>query len=293
MNAQRPTFDAAGMTTITVLHKELGRVVTAMSGLSLTQYRTLLKVGESDEAVRIGDIARALGVGASSATQAVDILEARALVRRTGHYLDGRGTVLHATAEGIALLKHVDVALAEDMAHLWQVPQAGDDDVRYRDAIDAIGTSIEGANRAQQSVWVTSGYITSIVEGFKGASSTLRRTEGSTLGECRLLQCVLDHSGRVRIARVAAELLMASSTITHVIDRADARGWVSRETATDDLRAVDLVITEAGREAWARMRAALDEFGARRLWAQLSPEQAELTYEAARRLAAGLAHDNR
>lgn len=252
----------------------------------MIQYRILLKVREASAPLRIGGIAKALGVTASAATQAVDVLESRALVRRRGSTEDGRGTVVAITAEGIEKVRPVDSALASHVAALWGSTPAEGTGPPYRTAIGAIGTGIEGgADPATVSTLVPSGYITSIEEGLRGASATLRAAEAATFGECRVLQCLRDGGGRRRISEIASLLVLASSTTSHIVDRLMDRGWAVRLDAEGDRRGIDLEITGDGTAALDRMRSALDAYGREHLWRQLSPEQAALTYDAARRLA--------
>ena len=61
----------------------------------------------SDGAVRMRDLAEALRVDRSTATRAADRLVRLGLAERVAASEDGRGVVLEATAEGVALWEHV------------------------------------------------------------------------------------------------------------------------------------------------------------------------------------------
>jgi DNA-binding MarR family transcriptional regulator len=75
-----------------------------------------------------------------------------------------------------------------------------------------------------------------------------------------------------RITELATAQAVAQPTMTVAVQRLEARGLVTRERATDDRRATNVVITDAGREVLAARRAERAAALEARL-AALDPEQ--------------------
>jgi DNA-binding MarR family transcriptional regulator len=67
-----------------------------------------------------------------------------------------------------------------------------------------------------------------------------------------------DGSGRATIGELAERLQLAQSTITGLVDRAQASGLVTREPGRNDGRVVCVVVTDEGRERLAQAIASLD-----------------------------------
>ncbi|MGE9807391.1 MULTISPECIES: MarR family winged helix-turn-helix transcriptional regulator [unclassified Janibacter] len=59
--------------------------------------------------------------------------------------------------------------------------------------------------------------------------------------------------GRSRMAQLADAIVQSRSRVTHTASRLERRGWVRREACADDRRGIELVLTDAGREALLRM----------------------------------------
>ncbi len=75
-----------------------------------------------------------------------------------------------------------------------------------------------------------------------------------------------------RITELATAQAVAQPTMTVAVQRLEARGLVTRARATDDRRATNVVITDAGREVLAARHAARAAALQQRL-ATLAPEQ--------------------
>jgi DNA-binding MarR family transcriptional regulator len=97
-----------------------------------------------------------------------------------------------------------------------------------------------------------------------GSDGELSRTSASVLN-------MLSERPR-RITELAAAQSVAQPTMTVAVQRLEARGFVTRERATDDRRATNVVITDAGRSTLAaRATARAAELEAR--LASLTPAQ--------------------
>ena len=72
--------------------------------------------------------------------------------------------------------------------------------------------------------------------------------EGMTLVQYRAL-VVLSYSGEHRVAELAEQLDVNSSSATRLTDRLARKGLISRVTDPDDRRATLIALTDAGRDA--------------------------------------------
>lgn len=68
------------------------------------------------------------------------------------------------------------------------------------------------------------------------------------LTEYELLSMLSESPGqRMRMSRLADDIVQSRSRVTHTASRLEKRGWVERCRATDDGRGVEIVLTDAGR----------------------------------------------
>ncbi len=67
---------------------------------------------------------------------------------------------------------------------------------------------------------------------------------------------ILFHQGSLTVSAIGERVLLTSGSVTTAVDRAEAEGWVRRESNEKDRRSVRVVLTEAGKkrieEAYAR-----------------------------------------
>ncbi len=105
-----------------------------------------------------------------------------------------------------------------------------------------------------------------LAEGIARLRRALRRgarvaDPGNTLAvaQLELLSAVVEHPG-TRPGQLARLLNMRPNTVTTIVNALSARGMLDRVAAADDKRAVELTVTEAGREAvlsWQATNAAV------------------------------------
>jgi DNA-binding MarR family transcriptional regulator len=105
-----------------------------------------------------------------------------------------------------------------------------------------------------------------LAEGIARLRRALRRgaraaDPGNTLAvaQLELLSAVVEHPG-ARPGHLARLLNMRPNTVTTIVNALSARGMLERVAAADDKRAVELTVTEAGREAvlsWQATNAAV------------------------------------
>ena len=63
----------------------------------------------------------------------------------------------------------------------------------------------------------------------------------------------------VRPSALARALGFTPSTLGSMLDRLEGRGWIARERATEDRRAIDLTLTTKGRARARKTRGALED----------------------------------
>jgi len=99
------------------------------------------------------------------------------------------------------------------------------------------------------------------------------REHGLEMKELFLLGKLDDHPYPGDLARA---LLTPKPSITFMVKRMEALGFIQRHTEADDLRRFRLTLTRSGRKAMEAARAILDEAYARRLGRLSAGERAEL-----------------
>jgi len=99
------------------------------------------------------------------------------------------------------------------------------------------------------------------------------REQGLEMKEFFLLGKLDDHPHPADLARA---LLMPKATITFMVKRMEAAGFLQRQAQAGDLRRFRLTLTRSGRKAMDAARIILDEAFGRRLARLSSGERAEL-----------------
>ncbi|MDC3955209.1 MarR family winged helix-turn-helix transcriptional regulator [Polyangium jinanense] len=99
------------------------------------------------------------------------------------------------------------------------------------------------------------------------------REQGLEMKELFLLGKLDDHPYPADLARA---LMMPKPTITFMVKRLEAVGFVKRQTEAGDLRRFRLTLTPSGRKAMEAARTILDEAFGRRLARLSTNERAEL-----------------
>jgi DNA-binding MarR family transcriptional regulator len=99
------------------------------------------------------------------------------------------------------------------------------------------------------------------------------REHGLEMKELFLLGKLDEHPYPADLARA---LITPKPSITFMVKRMEAAGFIQRQTEADDLRRFRLTLTRSGRKAMEAARAILDEAFGRRLARLSSGERAEL-----------------
>ena len=97
---------------------------------------------------------------------------------------------------------------------------------------------------------------------------------GIQLTEYELLSMLSESPGqRMRMSRLADDIIQSRSRVTHTAARLEKRGWVERCRSVDDGRGVEISLTDTGREALAEEIVARVQSVRRHLVDALPPEQ--------------------
>lgn len=286
MHLNREEFDSARLTALVSLFKLVGDGLAEVGQLNMTQYRVLLKAHEM-RAARIGEIARSLGLKSNVVSQATDSLERQRAVERSRHLGDGRATVVAVTAIGEKTIRDVDLVLERRLVSVWAaIPEDG---ALVRRLLDSIGLAIERPQGRSGTTSVTSAYLTTVAESYRGVDEVLRNGGRIPLTDWRMLQKARELRGRVRVVELATMLMLPSNTVTGAADRLEARGWLRRTSDAENLQAIYLELTTDGELACDRTQEALTAFARSRLWSHLTDDEVVRTREESLLLIASLA----
>jgi DNA-binding MarR family transcriptional regulator len=99
------------------------------------------------------------------------------------------------------------------------------------------------------------------------------RAQGLEMKEFLLLSKVDEHPSPAQLARA---LMTPKPTVTFLVKRVEAAGFVKRETKPEDLRRFHLTLTPSGRKAMEASRDVLDAAFARRLARLTQAQRADL-----------------
>lgn len=86
-----------------------------------------------------------------------------------------------------------------------------------------------------------------LVDRMRRLYRELERTTGAPVALIRALACIANDPG-MPAARLAFELGLQASAVSHILRELVARGWVDRTRSQADQRSVQLELTAAGRE---------------------------------------------
>jgi DNA-binding MarR family transcriptional regulator len=108
----------ATMRIVTILPSQLDIDLVRGSGLTASEYITLVKLSEaSNHELRMSDLANANGLSASRTTRLVDDLQRRGLVRRVTSMADARSTRARIASNGMARLRSARQSRLESVRH--------------------------------------------------------------------------------------------------------------------------------------------------------------------------------
>ncbi len=114
----------------------------------------------------------------------------------------------------------------------------------------------------------------------------LAASHGISLGDLHAVR-VLSRLGETPVSRYGAELGLARSTITNLVDRLERAGLVGRVASPTDRRVTLVRLTDTGRDAMEAVTRLAESDVARRLFALDEADQSSLTALLERVIASG------
>jgi DNA-binding MarR family transcriptional regulator len=86
-----------------------------------------------------------------------------------------------------------------------------------------------------------------VFQAINDYSRTAEKTTGLTGPQLWALK-ILDNTSPIRVSELAQRMYLRPATVVGILDRLELKGLVSRTRSTDDRRAVDLYLTEMGKQ---------------------------------------------
>ena len=100
-----------------------------------------------------------------------------------------------------------------------------------------------------------------LVQALDTQSKHLEVRSGMTASQWLCLQALAQSSTPLSARELADWVSLTPGTISPVLDRLEAKGWVRRTRSAEDRRRIDLEITDTGRTQWQNAPGVLPETG--------------------------------
>ena len=232
--------------TVTILlARQAGELVTEYAGISLTQYRLLLRLLAADGGAHTAKaLSEALGLSPSSVTSALNDLEALGAIERSEDASDRRVVHVSITPAGSELIANVDPVLCQLAHEFWSVYNENELAMTKRDSASTVlerrldymkidGISVEHA------------YIDSSLVTLSSLTTHMRRANIS-LNEYRILHLLSRNSQGMRVKELSRQLLLRSNEVCVATSKLVSHGRLERLKLPHDRRATCFKITELG-----------------------------------------------
>ena len=243
--------------TVTILlARQAGELVTEYAGISLTQYRLLLRLLATDGGAHTAKaLSEALGLSPSSVTSALNDLEALGAIARSEDASDRRVVHVSITPAGSELIANVDPVLCQLAHDFWSVYNENELAMTKRDSASTVlerrldymkidGISVEHA------------YIDSSLVTLSSLTTHMRRANIS-LNEYRILHLLSRNSQGMRVKELSRQLLLRSNEVCVATSKLVGHGRLERLKLPHDRRATCFKITELGVSKLEKMTPAI------------------------------------
>lgn len=281
-------LDSSFYLAFEMTHRALKAGLSQASDLSITQYRTLVKLqAASPDPLNQTELGRILGLKANVVTQAVNALEAQGLVARTVGTRDGRSRLVTVTDAGENLIDHVNAALVDQLYTLFPT-----EDASYRSILEAsiaAGALIDPPISHDTVVrYPASRALVSLELIRQATEQGLREACGASYTECRIMQRLGELGRPLRIVDLSDQLDLSAVNIARTADKLAARGWVQRMRSSADRKAVFLALTAEGEFQCRIIDEKAGQLGRDLLWSRLSPENRRAVADVGQIVIAGI-----
>ena len=243
--------------TVTVLlARRAGDIVAADGGISLTQYRMLLRLLGNDGSCTNGTLCQELSLSPSTVTAAVSDLQSRGAVKRLDDSFDGRVVHIALTDEGHALVKRIDPAICRLAHDFWSVYDESELAMTKKDSAGTVlGRRL--AYMTVDGISIENAYVDSALVTLSSLNSHMKRANIS-LNEYRIMH-LLAKEGALRPRDISRKLLLRSNEVTVAASKLVKHNRITRVRVEGDRRAAQLEVTQAGKDKLSRMTPAIIE----------------------------------
>ncbi|MDY2626147.1 MAG: MarR family transcriptional regulator [Coriobacteriales bacterium] len=244
--------------TVTILlAKHAGYIVTERAGISLSQYRLLLRLLAANNAN--GQTAKALseelGLSPSSVTSALNDLESLGAAQRREDGRDRRVVRVSITDSGADLIAKVDPALCQLAHEFWSVYDDNELAMTKRDSASTVLERRLGYMKID-GISVENAYIDSSLVTLASLNAHMRRANIS-LNEYRVLHLLSRYEQGLRVKDLSRRLLLRSNEVCVAASKLEEHGRLERVKLPSDRRATCFTITERGTEKLGKMTPAI------------------------------------
>ena len=244
--------------TVTILlAKRAGYIVTERAGISLSQYRLLLRLLAANNAN--GQTAKALseelGLSPSSVTSALNDLESLGASQRREDGRDRRVVRVSITDSGADLIAKVDPALCQLAHEFWSVYDDNELAMTKRDSASTVLERRLGYMKID-GISVENAYIDSSLVTLASLNAHMRRANIS-LNEYRVLHLLSRYEQGLRVKDLSRRLLLRSNEVCVAASKLEEHDRLERVKLPSDRRATCFTITERGTEKLGKMTPAI------------------------------------
>lgn len=219
------------------------------AGVTMTQYRVLLRVVCSAEPLPVSEIASSLCMNQSTISTAISKLEAEQMVRRIESEDDRRSALVDLTDEGMNAIALIDERNREIVIEFLKML---DGDERKLAAIESNRGIIRwGLSRIENNQLRLDTAISEYIFLIRSQIARGLKTCGFSSVQYRLLLILAACEDGLRVIDAADRILVRSNEITMAANALEDRALVTRIRDCGDRRVSYLVATEEGRQAAA------------------------------------------
>ena len=244
--------------TVTILlAKRAGYIVTERAGISLSQYRLLLRLlaANNDNGQTAKALSEELGLSPSSVTSALNDLESLGAAQRREDGRDRRVVRVSITDSGADLIAKVDPALCQLAHEFWSVYDDNELAMTKRDSASTVLERRLGYMKID-GISVENAYIDSSLVTLASLNAHMRRANIS-LNEYRVLHLLSRYEQGLRVKDLSRRLLLRSNEVCVAASKLEEHGRLERVKLPSDRRATCFTITERGTEKLRRMTPAI------------------------------------
>lgn len=220
------------------------KIAKSAGGISITQYRILLRLYMTRGPVSMAALAEQLLLSKSAATAAVDKLEQTEAVDRTRNKKDRRIVQVRLEPQGVALIKSIDKGLADPIDNGLKALTEEQRSVLATRCVEVVShfglERIDGDRVRLDTAFLDTALL------IRSQIVKAARSFGLSVNDYRVLYLLSNIPRETRSGQVARELLMRPSEVTVAANKLESRRLVKRSDETLDRRGSLMEITNEG-----------------------------------------------